>query len=377
MFEGKFVSEKPEKRASTEQNYQKKMNIRRRYRLFLMVTVAMSFCSDMAAQFFTLRQQTTKRQAKAVKQSVTPQQKDTIKVRATDIMFQTGNGMKVSIEKDVPLFVNVKDSLLFGLISQRINVCLPLDFVKLTSAYGYRKDPVSNCTAFHDGIDLQCNHAHVYAMLPGIIKEVHYGYKGYGNYIVLEHGIFECLYGHLSIITVHEGDAVTAGTTVAISGNTGKATGPHLHIRLRKEGRSVNPEDFVDYLNGYITELQDKMAYLHFSTKSDRALNIENLLSVLRQYDVKFPQIVAAQALLETGYFTSRVCLENNNLFGLRRPSNGSYYTFNSWEESVKAYKDYVQYKYKGGNYYDFLNRIGYAEDGGYILKVMILEKSL
>ena len=88
MFEGKFVSEKPEKRASTEQNYQKKMNIRRRYRLFLMVTVAMSFCSDMAAQFFTLRQQTTKRQAKAVKQSVTPQQKDTIKVPATDIMLQ-------------------------------------------------------------------------------------------------------------------------------------------------------------------------------------------------------------------------------------------------------------------------------------------------
>ena len=100
-------------------------------------------------------------------------------------------------------------------------------------------------------------------------------------------------------------------------------------------------------------------------------------MAVLRKYDVKFPQIVAAQALLETGYFTSRVCLENNNLFGLRRPSNGCYYTFNSWEESVKAYKDYVQYKYKGGNYYDFLNRIGYAEDGGYILKVMILEKSL
>lgn len=370
MFEGKFVSGKPEKRASIEQNYQKKMNIRRRYRLFLMVTVAMSFCSDMAAQFFTLRPQTTKRQAKAVKQSVTPQQKDTIKVCATDIMFQTGNGMKVSIEKDVPLFVNVKDSLLFGLISQRMNVCLPLDFLKLTSGFGYRKDPVSNCTAFHDGIDLQCNHAHVYAMLPGIIKEVHYGNKGYGNYIVLEHGIFECLYGHLSIITVHEGDAVTAGTTVAISGNTGKATGPHLHIRLRKEGRSVNPEHFVDYLNGYITEIQDKMVYLRFDTKPDRALNIENLLAVLRQYDVKFPQIVAAQALLETGYFTSRVCLENNNLFGLRRPSNGSYYTFNSWEESVKAYKDYVQYKYKSGDYYHFLDRIGYAEDGAYLNKV-------
>lgn len=353
------------------------MNIKRRYRLFLMVTVATFFSNNVAAQFFTLRPQATRRETKTVKQRVTPQQEDTIKVRPTDIMFQTGNGMEVSIEKDVPLFVNVKDSLLFGLICQRMNVCLPLDILKLTSAYGYRKDPVSSSTTFHDGIDLQCNHAHVYAMLPGIIKEVHYGNKGYGNYIVLEHGIFECLYGHLSMITVHEGDVVTAGAIVAISGNTGKSTEPHLHIRIRKGGKSVDPNIFVDYLNGYITQLQDKMAYLRFGTKPDRALNIENLMAVLRQYDVKFPQIVAAQALLETGYFTSRVCLENNNLFGLRRPSNGSYYTFNSWEESVKAYKDYVQYKYKGGNYYDFLNRIGYAEDGGYILKVMILEKSL
>lgn len=306
-----------------------------------------------------------------------PQQEDTIKVRPMDISFQTGNGMEVSIEKGVPLFVNVKDSLLFGLISQRMNVCLPLDFLKLTSAYGYRKDPVSNCTVFHNGIDLQCNNAHVYAMLPGIIKKAHYGNKGYGNYIVLEHGIFECLYGHLSTITVHEGDAVTAGTIVAISGNTGKSTGPHLHIRLRKEGRSVDPGLFVDYLNGYITQLQEKMMYLRFGTKPDRKLNIENLLAVLQQYGVKFPQIVAAQALLETGYFTSRVCLENNNLFGLRCPSNGSYYTFNSWEESIKAYKDYVQYKYKGGNYYNFPDGIEYAEDGEYINKVKQIAKNL
>ena len=93
------------------------------------------------------------------------------------------------------------------------------------------------------------------------------------------------------------------------------------------------------------------------------------------QISVAFP--VAAQALLETGYFTSRVCLENNNLFGLRRPSNGSYYAFNSWEESVKAYKDYVQYKYKGGNYYDFLNRIGYAENQTYLIKVGKIVSSL
>ena len=48
-----------------------------------------------------------------------------------------------------------------------------------------------------------------------------------------------------------------------------------------------------------------------------------------------------------------------------------------SWEESVKAYKDYVQYKYKGGNYYDFLNRIGYAEDKEYTSKIGRIVTSL
>ena len=349
----------------------------RRYRLFLLVFVATAISMKMVAQFYTLRTEEPHAQVRPVRQTVTKKKADSIDTKTPDVTFQTGRGLEITIEKDVPLFVNVKDSLLFNLISQRMNVCLPLDFLKLNSAFGYRKDPVRRCTAFHDGIDLECNHARVYAMLPGIIKEVHYGSKGYGNYIVLEHGVFECLYGHLDQITVKEGDAVSAGTIVGISGNTGKSTGPHLHIRIRKSGKSVDPNVFVDYLKDYITQLQNKMAYVRFGTKPNKELNIENLMATLRQFDVKFPQIVAAQALLETGYFTSRVCLENNNLFGLRRPSNGSYYTFNSWEESVKAYKDYVQYKYKGGNYYDFLNSIGYAEDGSYISKVMNLERSL
>lgn len=349
----------------------------RRYRLFLLVFIATAISMKITAQFYTLFPKVVHTMVNPVKQTVTKQKRDSISIKQQDITFQTGCGLEITIEKDIPLFVNVKDSLLFSLISQRMNVCLPLDFLKINSSFGYRKDPVSRCAAFHDGIDLQCNHARVYAMLPGIIKEVHFGNRGYGNYVVLEHGIFECLYGHLDQITVRAGDAVSAGTIVGISGNTGKSTGPHLHIRIRKGGKIVDPNVFVDYLNGYIMQLQDKMAYVRFGTKPNKELNIENLMAVLRQYDVKFPQIVAAQALLETGYFTSRVCLENNNLFGLRRPSNGSYYTFNSWEESVKAYKDYVQYKYKGGNYYEFLNRIGYAEDGSYISKVMSLERSL
>lgn len=99
-------------------------------------------------------------------------------------------------------------------------------------------------------------------------------------------------------------------------------------------------------------------------------LNLENLYAVLAKYDVKCPRIVAAQAILETGHFTSQLCMEGHNLFGLRHPSDGSYYTFDNWEQSVKAYHDDVQYKYNGGDYYTFLRRIGYAEDKNYTGKV-------
>lgn len=99
-------------------------------------------------------------------------------------------------------------------------------------------------------------------------------------------------------------------------------------------------------------------------------LTIENLMAVLEKYEVKHAKVVAAQAILETGYFSSTLCQESHNLFGLRHPSDGSYYTFDNWEQSVKAYVDDVQYKYTGGDYYSFLNRIGYAEDRKYTAKV-------
>ena len=81
--------------------------------------------------------------------------------------------------------------------------------------------------------------------------------------------------------------------------------------------------------------------------------------------------------MVEKGYFISRICIECNNLFGLRRPSNGEYYAFDIWEESVKVYRDYIQYKYKCGDYYDFLDRVGYAKDPEYVSVVRQTAKSL
>ena len=296
---------------------------------------------------------------------------------AEEELFSPTSGLKVSIEKDVPVFVTVKDSIMAGLLHDRLNVCLPLDFLKVNSKYGYRQDPVLKCTKFHDGIDLKCSYDYVYSMLPATVKEVSHGNKGYGNYVILDYGIMECLYGHLSAIVVEEGEIIPAGSVVAISGNTGKSTGPHLHIRLRKNGKSVDPKPFISFLNDYIIRLQDKIAYVRDGIKPQQELNIQNLVMEMDRCGITNQRYVVAQALLETGYFTSRVCLECNNLFGLRRPSDGSYYEFDRWEESVKAYKDYVQFKYKGGDYLLFLKRIGYAEDPDYIVKVHQIAKTL
>lgn len=131
-------------------------------------------------------------------------------------------------------------------------------------------------------------------------------------------------------------------------------------------------------------------AYIyHEESRHDPPLNIkleqpefllkepqDGLMECLIYYGVKEPEIVYAQAVLETGHFRSKNCKERNNLFGLvvgdpNSPRFGKYFKFNHWSESVIAYMDKVQYRLKPDEgYYHFLKRIGYAEDEEYISKV-------
>lgn len=114
-----------------------------------------------------------------------------------------------------------------------------------------------------------------------------------------------------------------------------------------------------------ISVVEDKVS--NFMSKSPQ----EGLMEALIYYEVDHPEIVYAQAVLETGWFTSNLCLNYHNLFGLYNSKKLQYYKFNHWTESVVAYVKFVQYKYNPAeNYYDFLNRIGYAEDKDYISKV-------
>lgn len=87
-------------------------------------------------------------------------------------------------------------------------------------------------------------------------------------------------------------------------------------------------------------------------------------------FGLKHSEIVVAQSILETGHYHSDNCVKHNNLFGLYNSRRAQYYKFDKWWKSVIAYRDMIQYRYKGGDYYEWLQKIGYAEDPSYISKV-------
>lgn len=107
-------------------------------------------------------------------------------------------------------------------------------------------------------------------------------------------------------------------------------------------------------------------------------LTIPNLYAEIIRNGIRHPKIVLAQAILETGWFTSPVCRNKHNLFGLTNPRTGKYFEFGHWTESVRAYYTKVQYRYKDGNYLLWLKKIGYAEDPRYVREIIhILKTSL
>jgi uncharacterized FlgJ-related protein len=110
------------------------------------------------------------------------------------------------------------------------------------------------------------------------------------------------------------------------------------------------------------------------------ALNKDNFYKVCELYEIKFPEIVYAQARLESGHFTSSVFKKTNNMLGLYDSKNKCYYSFKHWTHCLKGYHDYVQVKYEGGNhpkdYYQWLSDLPYATDTLYINKLQYLVKN-
>jgi murein DD-endopeptidase MepM/ murein hydrolase activator NlpD len=119
--------------------------------------------------------------------------------------------------------------------------CLPLKHLRLNSDYGYRWHPVTGKYAFHAGVDLEAKSDTVYAIFPG---KVNIGYNQFlGVNIKINCAGLQAIYGHLSQILTT--DSVSAGTPIAISGATGRVTGPHLHLSIKYKDHFINPLAFL------------------------------------------------------------------------------------------------------------------------------------
>lgn len=147
--------------------------------------------------------------------------------------------------------------------------------------------------------------------------------------------------------------------------------------KVTKDSLPVLPKKQI--LNSLKVRNSDNSTSLKLESRNNSlpALTIPNLYAEIIRNGIQHPKIVLAQAILETGWFRSPICLDKHNLFGLTNPRTGKYYEFEHWTESVRAYYTKVQYKYKGGNYLLWLRDIGYAEDPEYIRSVIRVLKQL
>ncbi len=117
---------------------------------------------------------------------------------------------------------------------------------RISSSFGWRKDPFTGKKKFHDGIDLAAKEGtNVKASMAGKVL-VTDDQSGYGKVVVLDNGHgLTTLYAHNSDILVKTGDWVKKGSTIAKVGSTGRSTGPHLHFEVRKDGKRLDPEKFL------------------------------------------------------------------------------------------------------------------------------------
>jgi murein DD-endopeptidase MepM/ murein hydrolase activator NlpD len=126
-------------------------------------------------------------------------------------------------------------------------VSMPLANYKISSGFGWRTHPVTGKPSFHNGIDLAACAQVVHSILPGTVEST--GYHEYlGNFVRIDHGFVYSIYGHLSRITVINGQYIPAGFPIGITGNTGRTTGEHLHFSMRRKNIYIDPWKFLQAL---------------------------------------------------------------------------------------------------------------------------------
>ncbi len=136
------------------------------------------------------------------------------------------------------------DNVTFKRVELNTNYTVPADGA-ITSHFGYREDPNGGGLRFHYGIDIgAAKGSEVCAFSDGVIQSVADS-ASYGLYVTIEHDGIRTLYAHLDSALVNAGDTVSAGDIIALSGDSGNATGACLHFELMVDGVYVDPEFYV------------------------------------------------------------------------------------------------------------------------------------
>jgi len=170
--------------------------------------------------------------------------------------------LDVCIEEDTIPEDNGMDSIRHQLYQQYLSVSLPLDHINISSSYGERKNPFNHKQReVHNGLDLSARYETVYSMFSGIVKHTGYDTKS-GKHITIQYGDYLISYCHLSKIQVRKGTHIDAGEAIGVSGNSGRSTGPHLHLTCKRDGQTIDPEIVLNYISEIRSSVIQQLAML-------------------------------------------------------------------------------------------------------------------
>ena len=135
--------------------------------------------------------------------------------------------------------------------------CPLKSYSRISSEYGWRKNPVSGVNKLHAGIDLAAGGGTpIYAAASGYVQVAGWSSGGYGNYVIIYHGkmsdgnTYSTLYGHMRSVATSAGKYVKQGELIGYVGSTGNSTGNHLHLEVWKGGskaNAVNPRGYIPF----------------------------------------------------------------------------------------------------------------------------------
>jgi murein DD-endopeptidase MepM/ murein hydrolase activator NlpD len=161
----------------------------------------------------------------------------------------------------------------------------PMDFIRNSSSFGRRTNPISGKRQRHLGQDLTCKRGtEIYAPADGVVELARPSNKGYGNLLKVQHSFgFTTMYAHLQKFKVRSGQFVKKGELIATCGNSGNSTGPHLHYEVRFLGRVLNPQSFIDWTPDRFESLFEKERSVKWTPLVDIMNNMVKLQLKLTQ----------------------------------------------------------------------------------------------